>query len=68
MLLVALQYKDVFERLSQRESQYKSLPSEYDWEMASHICQRLKIFYDMTLLFSSTSYPTTNIFFQKCVK
>jgi len=63
--LVAIKYKDVFDRLSQRETQYKALPSAYDWQMASEICQKLEIFYDVTLLFSSTSYPTTNIFFPK---
>jgi len=33
--------------------------------MTNEICQKLKIFYDVTLLFSSTSCPTTNILFPK---
>ena len=44
MLQVATQYKDVFHRLSQRDNQYKALPSEYDWMMANEICQRLEYF------------------------
>ena len=65
MLQVAIQYKEVFDRLSQRESQYKALPSAHDWQMANEICQKLEIFYDVTLLFSGTSYPIANIFFPK---
>ena len=65
MLQVAIQYKDVFHRLSQRDNQYKALPSEHDWMMANEICQRLELFYDVTLLFSSTLYPTVNVVFPK---
>ena len=65
MLQVAIQFKKVFDRLSQRESQYKVLPSAHDWQMANEICQKLEIFYDVTVLFSGTSYSTTNIFFPK---
>ena len=64
MLQVVIQYKEVFDHLS-RESQYKALPSAHDWQMANEICQKLEIFYDVTLFFSGTSYPTANIFFPK---
>ncbi|XP_015969087.1 zinc finger BED domain-containing protein RICESLEEPER 2-like [Arachis duranensis] len=61
-------YRDVFEILSLRESQYKSLPSKKDWDMADEIFQRLRVFFDVTELFSRTSYPTSNIYFSKvCV-
>jgi len=33
--------------------------------MANEIFQKLKIFYDVTLLFFDTSYPTANIFIPK---
>jgi len=33
--------------------------------MTIEICQKLEIFYDVTLLFSGTSYQNTNIFFPK---
>nr|KYP43119.1 Putative AC transposase [Cajanus cajan] len=65
MLQVAIQYKIVFDRLEQRDNQYKVLPSENDWNMASDICQKLELFYDVTLLFSGTLYPTANILFPK---
>ncbi|XP_025678841.1 zinc finger BED domain-containing protein RICESLEEPER 2-like [Arachis hypogaea] len=68
MLEVAIMYRDVFERLSLRESQYKSLPSEKDWDMADEIFQRLRVFFDVTELFSGTTYPTSNLYFPKvCV-
>ncbi|XP_021984938.1 zinc finger BED domain-containing protein RICESLEEPER 3-like [Helianthus annuus] len=38
----AAHHLDVFKRLKQRDSQYNSLPSEKDWELASNICQKLK--------------------------
>ncbi|KAF7812050.1 zinc finger BED domain-containing protein RICESLEEPER 2-like [Senna tora] len=37
MLASALPYEEVFKRLKQRESQYKCLPSDEDWTMASEI-------------------------------
>ncbi|XP_072072007.1 zinc finger BED domain-containing protein RICESLEEPER 2-like [Arachis hypogaea] len=43
MLEVAIMYRDVFERLSLCESQYKSLPSEKDWDMPDEIFQRLRL-------------------------
>lgn len=62
MLATAVKYKKVFFRLKTCDPQYKSLPDESDWELASELCDRLKIFYSVTELFSGTKYPTTNIF------
>ena len=45
MLQVVTQYKDVFNRLSQRDNQYKASPSECDWMMENEVCQRLELFY-----------------------
>ncbi|KAK9984027.1 hypothetical protein SO802_033552 [Lithocarpus litseifolius] len=65
MLSTAIEYRDVFFRLSQRESSYKCIPKEEEWEMASSICERLALFYKVTKLFSGTLYPTANLFFPK---
>lgn len=65
MLATAVQYKNVFFRLKQREPQYKTLPDENEWALANELCDRLKIFYNVTELFSGTKYPTTNLFFPK---
>ncbi|XP_024984077.1 zinc finger BED domain-containing protein RICESLEEPER 2-like [Cynara cardunculus var. scolymus] len=63
MISVAIVYKDVFQRLHQRESQYKSLPTQRDWEFAKEICDRLQLFYEVTVMFSGSKYPATNVFF-----
>jgi len=65
MLKVAIEYKEVFDLLSQKDNRYKTLPSEDEWDMAREICQQLESFYDVTKLFSSTLYPTTNFCFPK---
>lgn len=65
MLKTALIYKDVFASLKQRETQYKNLPSQQEWENAQEICERLKLFYDVTSIFSGRRYPTANLYFPK---
>ena len=61
MICSALYYKNVFYRLKNIDGQYKCLPSEYDWQLASALENDLKCFYDYITLFSSTSYPTSNL-------
>ncbi|KAL5157698.1 putative AC transposase [Glycine soja] len=57
--------RDIFKRLTQGEPQYKSLPSDDDWKMATEICEKLEIFYKVTELSSGTQYPTSNVYFSK---
>lgn len=63
MLHGALQYRYVFPRLKQRESQYRCLPSDEDWKLAKEICDRLEVFFEVTEIFSGTKYPTSNLYF-----
>ncbi|GJR66517.1 zinc finger BED domain-containing protein RICESLEEPER 2-like protein [Tanacetum coccineum] len=63
MLSVVVLYKDVFRRLKARNSQYKCFPKEQDWELAMEVCDRLQVFYEITLTFSGSKYPTANVFF-----
>ena len=65
MLQTTLLHREVFPKLAKRESNYKSLRTDDGWEKAKDICGRLQIFYDATQLFSSTSFPTANIYFSK---
>ncbi|GJV85813.1 zinc finger BED domain-containing protein RICESLEEPER 2-like protein [Tanacetum coccineum] len=65
MLKTALMYKDVFARLKQRDSQYKTLPSPLEWENARVICDTLEVFYEVTAIFSGTRYLTANLYFTK---
>ncbi|KAL0309079.1 UNVERIFIED_CONTAM: Zinc finger BED domain-containing protein RICESLEEPER 2 [Sesamum radiatum] len=65
MLETAIIYKDVVPRLNIREKNYKSLPTEEDWVNAIEICGKLKLFHQVTEMFSGTLYPTSNFYFQK---
>ena len=65
MLSIAIAYKDVFPRLKQREKLYTIVSSEEEWNLAKEICGRLKLFYNITKLFSGQNYPTANTFFIK---
>lgn len=60
LLSVAVLFKDVFRRLKARDSQYKCLPKE---RVAMEVCDRLQVFYEITLTFSGSKYPTANVFF-----
>ena len=62
MLSTALVYQDVFERLASRAP---CVPSQDDWKFARELCDRLKMFYDVTELLSGTKYVTANLFFPK---
>ncbi|GKD40075.1 zinc finger BED domain-containing protein RICESLEEPER 2-like protein, partial [Tanacetum coccineum] len=65
MLKTALMYKDVFTRLKQRDSNYKTLPSPLEWENVRVICKKLEVFHNVTAIFSGTRYPTANLYFPK---
>ncbi|KAL4286564.1 hypothetical protein AHAS_Ahas19G0098800 [Arachis hypogaea] len=65
MLTSALPYREVFEHLRHRESLYKVVPSDDEWEMANELVDKLEVFYSVTELFSGTLYPTTNLYFPK---
>ncbi|XP_038902461.1 zinc finger BED domain-containing protein RICESLEEPER 3-like [Benincasa hispida] len=64
-LKTALEYKDVFPRLKQLEPLYTYLPSDTYWNFAKEMCDRLEPFYLMSELFSGSSYPTSNVFFEE---
>ncbi|CAN1338518.1 Putative AC transposase [Linum perenne] len=63
MLVVAIPYRDVFNRLSQRDHQYTSLPTHAHWQFASIVCGKLQSFSEVSELFSGQNYPTANLFF-----
>nr|KAJ0197142.1 hypothetical protein LSAT_V11C700359350 [Lactuca sativa] len=63
MLSVTISYKEVFDRVKTRDPKYTCFPTEQDWELASEICERLQLFYEVTVMFSGSKYPTANVFF-----
>ena len=65
MLSTTLPYKTVFMRASHVDRQYTCCPTEEEWGFATDVVQRLKMFNDISILFSRTDYVTANMFFYK---
>ncbi|XP_074374404.1 zinc finger BED domain-containing protein RICESLEEPER 2-like [Apium graveolens] len=67
MLESALQYKVA---LSQYELVDKNVGylTDEEWAKVHKICQFLKPFYDITVLFSGSQYPTSNLYFRGVYK
>uniref|UniRef100_A0A7N0V7W0 hAT-like transposase RNase-H fold domain-containing protein n=1 Tax=Kalanchoe fedtschenkoi TaxID=63787 RepID=A0A7N0V7W0_KALFE len=63
MIEAALDLKDAFFRLSEIDSNYEHNPTDHEWEHAKLLCECLKTFYNATLQFSGSNFPTSNIFF-----
>ena len=67
MISIALQYIEIFEKLKARETKFDCCPTKDDWKFAKEMCDRLKLFFDITESFSGTKYVTANLFFPKVV-
>ncbi|XBH79377.1 hypothetical protein VPH35_105372 [Triticum aestivum] len=67
MISIALQYIEIFEKLKAREKKFDCCSTKDDWKFAKEMCDRLKLFFDITESFSGTKYVTTNLFFPKVV-
>ena len=65
MLSTALPYKAVFMRASRVDRQYTCCPTEEEFQFAADVTARLKLFNDISVLFSGTDYVTANMFFYK---
>ena len=68
MLECALIFREVFNSLGLEDSNYKNIPSEEEWEIASKICEFLKCFYEATLKFSGNKYPSIHLFLPEVIK
>lgn len=65
MLSTAYPYRAVFMRATRVDKQYSCCPTEEEWEFATEVIGRLKMFNDISDLFSGTNYVTANMFFYK---
>jgi hypothetical protein len=65
MLSIAIPYKAVFIRASRVDKQYICLPSEDEWNFVADVVEHLRVFNDITELFSGTEYVTANLYFIK---
>jgi hypothetical protein len=65
MLSTAYPYRAVFMRATRVDKQYSCCPTVEEWEFATEVIGRLKMFSDISDLFSGTNYVTANMFFYK---
>ncbi|KAI0489235.1 hypothetical protein KFK09_029077 [Dendrobium nobile] len=63
MLDSAIYFRRAFMHLELSDSNYKSCPSNSEWEKMVKICKFLAPFYQITCAFSGTKYPTANLYF-----
>ncbi|PKU66406.1 Putative AC transposase [Dendrobium catenatum] len=63
MLDSAIYFRRAFMHLELSDSNYKSCPSNSEWEKMVRICNFLAPFYEITCAFSGTKYPTANLYF-----
>jgi len=61
-------YKAAFIRASRVNKQYTCLPTEEEWKFAEDVVERLRLFNDITELFSGFDYVTANICFTRIVE
>ncbi|KAD0254412.1 hypothetical protein E3N88_44552 [Mikania micrantha] len=57
-----VEFKEVFENYADRESTYKTLPSNDDWKKVEDVCSFLSLFNEATKIISGSEYPTSNLF------
>ncbi|XP_057973307.1 zinc finger BED domain-containing protein RICESLEEPER 1-like [Malania oleifera] len=60
----ALYYRDAICQFRFSEENFKLCPNDDEWKEIEKIASFLKVFYDLTNLFSGTSYQTANLYFQ----
>lgn len=65
MLEVALPYRVVFEIAKQVDQQYVNLPTPEEWDFATEIVEKLRLFYEITRIFSGQDYLTADSYFPK---
>lgn len=68
MLATVLYYKKAFNYLQRTDANYVHCPSSEEWGRIEKIAKFLKVFYEVTSLFSGSKYPTTNLYFPSVLK
>ncbi|KAK5804141.1 hypothetical protein PVK06_031790 [Gossypium arboreum] len=65
MLESSLYYKDVLDYWGQRDKDYQIFAlSNEEWRNVAILCKFLKVFYNMTCVFSGSNYPMANLYFR----
>ncbi|KAG8389293.1 hypothetical protein BUALT_Bualt02G0213800 [Buddleja alternifolia] len=68
MLAIAIKFRDVFPRYTDRDPCYLDCPSPSDWEKVVKVCSLLEVFWKATHVISGNYYPTSNLFLQEVVR
>ncbi|XP_061369850.1 zinc finger BED domain-containing protein RICESLEEPER 1-like isoform X1 [Gastrolobium bilobum] len=63
MLEVALEFRDVFILLQENDDAYTTSLSDVEWERVTAVTSYLKLFVEVTNVFTRGKYPTANIYF-----
>jgi hypothetical protein len=63
MLETALEYRGAFSLLQEQDSSYTSALTDTEWEWVSSVTSYLKLFVEITNVFSSNKCPTANMYF-----
>jgi hypothetical protein len=61
MLSIAIPYEPIFNRATRVEKLYDCAPNKEEWDFARQVVDRLKMFNEITKVFSRTDYVTANI-------
>ncbi|XP_021739123.1 zinc finger BED domain-containing protein RICESLEEPER 1-like [Chenopodium quinoa] len=68
MLDCALYFKKALIHFQKVDANYVHCPSVEEWGRVEKICKFLKVFHDVTLAFSGTKYPTSNLYFHRVLQ
>ncbi|XP_021751616.1 zinc finger BED domain-containing protein RICESLEEPER 1-like [Chenopodium quinoa] len=68
MLDCALYFKKALIHFQKVDANYVHCPSVEEWGRVEKICKFLKLFHDVTLAFSRTKYPTSNLYFHRVLQ
>ncbi|KAK7276782.1 hypothetical protein RIF29_17928 [Crotalaria pallida] len=63
MLEAALEFRDIFMLLQENDNGYTINLSDVEWERVSAVTSYLKLFVEVTNVFTRTKYPTASIYF-----
>lgn len=63
MLETALEYRGAFSLLQEHDPGYTSALTDTEWELANSFTGYLKLFVEITNVFSGNKFPTANIYF-----
>ncbi|KAF3960846.1 hypothetical protein CMV_014475 [Castanea mollissima] len=63
MLETALEYRGAFSLLQEHDPDYISALTDTEWEWASSVTGYLKLFLEITNVFSANKFPTANMYF-----